>query len=175
MAGAAAAVWTLCTASWAVHGDLRTVLAVTAVMLVLGELFPIRLWTRGNTQEYTMSGAFALVLLNTVPLVYAVLPQIVALLFVEIRERKPARVTAFNVAQNILMFVCARLAICAIEGVGFGTVSGVSAGRQLAGLAGAALVYFLVNSVLTGTVVAISSRSRAGRSILTVMREEVPV
>jgi diguanylate cyclase (GGDEF)-like protein len=84
-------------------------------------------------------------------------------------------VTAFNVAQNILMFVCARLAICAIEGVGFGTVSGVSAGRQLAGLAGAALVYFVVNSVLTGTVVAISSRSRAGRSILTVMREEVPV
>jgi diguanylate cyclase (GGDEF)-like protein len=175
VAGAAAAVWMFTTASWAVHGELRAVLAIAAVMLVLGELFPIRLWSRGACQEYTMSGAFALVLLGTGPLVYAVLPQIVALLVVELRERKPARVMAFNVAQNVLMFVSARLAICAIEGVGFGAINDVSPGRQLVGMAGAALVYFLVNSLLTGTVVALSERTQVVRSVLTTMREELPV
>ncbi|HEY0000767.1 MAG TPA: EAL domain-containing protein [Actinoplanes sp.] len=174
-AGAVAAVWILATATWVVHGELLAILAIAAIMLVLGELFPIRLWSRGDCQEYTMSGAFALVLLNTGPLVYAVLPQIIALLVVELRARKPARVTAFNVAQNILMFAAARLAICAIEGVGVGHIKDVSPGLQLAGLAGAALVYFLVNSVLTGTVVALSDHTQVLRSIRTTMREELPV
>jgi diguanylate cyclase (GGDEF)-like protein len=174
-AGAAAAVWMVATASWVVHGELRAVLAVTAVMLVLGELFPIRLWSRGNCHEYTISGAFALVLLNTGPLIYAILPQIVALLVVEIRERKPARVAAFNVAQNVLMLAFARLALCAIDGVGFGAITNVPAGRQLAGLAGAALVYFVVNSLLTGTVVALSGGTQVARSVLITMREELPV
>ena len=174
-AGAAAAVWVLATAGWVLHGDLRAVVVITAVLLVLGELFPIRLWSRGNCQEYTMSGLFALVLLNAGPLVYAVLPQIVALLIVEIRDRKPARVAAFNVAQNLLMFGCARLAICAVEGVGLGPVTAVPPGRQLAGLAAAALVYFLVNNVLTGTVVALSDGMHVLRSIVTTMREEIPV
>jgi diguanylate cyclase (GGDEF)-like protein len=175
LAGAAAAAWVLVTATWVVHGELRAVLAIAAVMLVLGELFPIRLWTKGNSQEYTMSGAFALVLLNTGPLIYAVLPMIVALMIAEIRERKPVKVVAFNVAQNILMFLGARLAICAIEGTGFGTIENVSPVRQLAGLAGGALAYFLVNSLLTGTVVALSEGSRVLTSVVTTMREELPV
>jgi diguanylate cyclase (GGDEF)-like protein len=175
LAGVAAAVWMFATASWVVHGELRAVLAIAAVLLVLGELFPIRLWTRGNSQEYTMSGAFALVLLGTGPLVYAVLPMIVALLVAEIRERKPMRVVAFNVAQNLLMFLAARLAICAIEGVGFGAITDVPPVLQLAGLAGGAMAYFLVNSLLTGTVVAISEGSAVVKSIVTTMREELPV
>jgi diguanylate cyclase (GGDEF)-like protein len=175
VAGAAAVVWMLVTASWVVHGDLWAVLSIAAMMLVLGELFPIRLWSRGDCQEYTLSGAFALVLLNTGPLVYAVLPMIVALLVVEIRERKPLRVAAFNVAQNILMFVAARLAICAIEGVGFGEIVDVPAGLQLVGLAGGALAYFLVNSLLTGTAMAFAEGSDVWRSVLTTMREELPV
>jgi diguanylate cyclase (GGDEF)-like protein len=175
VAGAAAAGWMLATATWAVHGELRAVLAIAAVLLVLGELFPIRLWSRGDCQEYTMSGAFALVLLGAGPLVYAVLPQIVALLVVEIRDRKPVRVAAFNVAQNLLMFGCARLAICAVDGVSLGPVAGVPPGRQLVGLAAGALAYFVVNNVLTGTVVALSDGTPILRSVVTTMREEIPV
>ncbi|GIE94464.1 putative bifunctional diguanylate cyclase/phosphodiesterase [Paractinoplanes rishiriensis] len=176
LAGAAAAGWMLATASWVVHGELQAVLAVAAVLLVLGELFPMRLWSRGNPQEYTMSGAFALVLLNTGPLVYALLPAIAALLVVEVRERKPLRVAAFNVAQNILMLGAARLAICAIERVGVSDpITGVPAGQQLIGLAGGAVAYFLVNNILTGTAFALSSGSGVPRSILSSMREEFPV
>jgi diguanylate cyclase (GGDEF)-like protein len=94
---------------------------------------------------------------------------------VEIQDRKPVRVAAFNVGQNILMFGSAWLAMRAVEGAGLGGAGHVSPGRQLAGLACGALAYFVVNSLLTGTAAALSMGIRISRSVLTTMREEVPV
>ena len=86
------------------------------------------MWSRGRIQEYTFSGAFAVVLLQIAPLEWAVLPQAVAILVEEIRQRRPAKVAAFNVAQNVLMLVLARLAMDAVEG----TAHDASQLRQLA-------------------------------------------
>jgi diguanylate cyclase (GGDEF)-like protein len=169
--GAFALAWVFGTAHWAVPASAHALLLVTAGLLVLGELFPIRLWSHGSYQEYTVSGAFALVLLQTQPLVYAVLPQILALLIVEIRDRKPLRVGAFNIAQNVIMFVAAGAALHLVEG----GHTDVPAGRQVAGLLVAGAAYFAVNNTLTGTVIALTTQGRVVSSVATVMREEFPV
>jgi diguanylate cyclase (GGDEF)-like protein len=174
-AGALALGWVFVSAQWSVPGPLRVMIAVMVVLLVVGEFLPIRLWSRGSFQEYTFSGAFALVLLQTGPLVYAVLPQLLALLLVEIRQRRSIKIAAFNLAQNTLMFVLARLAISAVENVGTGAVLGVPAARQLAGFALGALVYFVVNNALTATIIALSGGESVWSSIITTMREEIPV
>jgi diguanylate cyclase (GGDEF)-like protein len=174
-AGAVALAWVLVSAQWVVPGNVRVLLVVMVALLVVAEFLPIRLWSHGSFQEYTFSGAFALVLLQTGPLVYAVLPQILALLIEEGRQRRPARAAAFNVAQNTLMFVLARLAICAVEKVGVGIIGDVPAVRQLVGFALAALVYFVVNNVLTATAFALTDGTSVMASINTTVREEIPV
>ncbi|MDT5035204.1 MAG: hypothetical protein QOE03_389 [Micromonosporaceae bacterium] len=174
-AGAAALAWVLVSAQWFVPANVRVLLVVMVALLVVAEFLPIRLWSHGSFQEYTFSGAFALVLLQTGPLVYAVLPQILVLLIEEGRQRRPARAAAFNVAQNTLMFVLARLAIIAVEKVGVGAIGHVPAVRQLVGFALAALVYFVVNNVLTATAFALKDGTSVRASINTTVREEIPV
>jgi diguanylate cyclase (GGDEF)-like protein len=173
--GAAALIWVFASTSWAVPVRLYGIIAVTAVLIVVGELFPIRLWGMGSVNEYTFSGAFTLALLPAGPIVYAVIPQLAALLGEELRNRKPLKVLAFNLAQNGIMFVLARLAICTVEGVGFGGYADVSTGKQLLGLAVGAPVYFLVNNILTGTVIAFSGNTPVLASIVTTLRKEIPV
>jgi diguanylate cyclase (GGDEF)-like protein len=175
VAGAVALMWVFASAEWYVPGHVRDMIIILVALLLVGEFLPMRLWSRGSFQEYTFSGAFALVLLQTAPLVYAVLAQIIALIIEEGRQRRPLRVAAFNVAQYTLMFVFARLAICLVEGVGVGQVSHVSAVRQMMGLAVAAVVYFVLNNALTATIFALSDGAGVGDSILTAMREEMPV
>src|SRR3954471_11640953 len=87
--GALALPGVLLGARWAVPVDLRATLIVAAVLLVLAEFLPIRLWSHGDCQEYTISGAFVLVLLQSGTLAHAVLVQVLALLIVEVRDRKP--------------------------------------------------------------------------------------
>jgi diguanylate cyclase (GGDEF)-like protein len=175
VAGAVALVCVIATAEWHVPGHVRDMILILVALLVVGEFLPIRLWSRGSFQEYTFSGAFALVLLQTGPLVYAVCAQIVALLIEDIRQRRSIRVAAFNVAQYTLMFVFARLAINLVEGVGVGTIAHVSAVRQMMGLALAAAVYFVINNALTATIFAMSDGAGVKDSIVTAMREEMPV
>jgi diguanylate cyclase (GGDEF)-like protein len=149
--------------------------AVVALLMITSEFVPIRVWSRGGFREYTFSGAFALVMLQIAPLEWAVLPQAIAILVEEIRQRKPAKVAAFNVAQNVLMFVLARLALDVVEGSGTGVPHPAAEGRQLLGLIAAALVYFVVNLLLTTTVVALSSGTSVSASIAAGMRREMPV
>jgi diguanylate cyclase (GGDEF)-like protein len=173
--GAAALAWVFASAQWAVPGHALGVVVVTAVMIVVAELLPIRLWTSGSFREYTFSGAFLLALLATGPIVYAVIPQLAALLIEEIRHRKPARVVAFNVSQYAIMFALAGLAVCAIEGAEFGAYAEVSQTRQLLGLAAAAPVYFLVNNALTGTVLALAGGTPVFGSVIAALRREIAV
>ena len=130
-AGVAAVGWVVTIARWDVSAYVLSLVVVVAMLMIASEFTPIRVWSRGRFQEYTFSGAFALVLLQVAPLEWAVLPQAVAVLVEEVRQRRPAKVAAFNVAQNILMFVLARIAMDAVEG----TAHSASASRQPAALA----------------------------------------
>ena len=160
-AGVAAVGWVVTIARWDVSAYVLSLVVVVAMLMIASEFTPIRVWSRERFQEYTFSGAFAVVLLQIAPLEWAVLPQAVAVLVEEVRQRRPAKVAAFNVAQNILMFVLARIAMDAIEG----TAHTASASRQLAALALGAVVYFVVNNALTGIIVALTSgRPSPGRS-----------
>jgi diguanylate cyclase (GGDEF)-like protein len=174
-AGAMALFGVLATATLSIPQNVIAVVAVTVVLLIIGEVFPIRLWRQGSLQEYTFSGTFSLALLSTGPVVYAVAAQLAALLFIEFRQRVRAEAVAFNVAQYILMLVSARLAVCMVAGVGFGGFTRVSGVRQLVSLAVAALVYFLVNAVLTGTVIALSNGAPVLASVRAFIRAEIPV
>src|SRR4051794_2720529 len=156
-AGAVALGGVVAVAHWRVSTHVMVLVALVALLMTSSEFMPIRVWSRGGFREYTFSGAFALALLQIAPLEWAVLPQVIAILVEEIRQRKPAKVAAFNVAQNVLMFVLARLALDGVEGSGMGVPPPASEGRQLLGLIAAALVYFVVNLLLTTTVVALSS------------------
>ena len=110
-AGAAALGWVITRAEWHVSAYLLSLVSVVALLMIASEFMPIRVWSRGRFQEYTFSGAFAVVLLQIAPLEWAVLPQAIAVLVEEMRQRRPAKAAAFNVAQNILMFVLARMAM----------------------------------------------------------------
>src|SRR5919199_2387153 len=144
--GAAALAFMFTDTQWAVPKHALGILVVTATLIVVAELLPIRLWSRGSFNEYTFSGAFVLALLATGPIVYAVISQLVALLIEELRHRKPMRVVAFNAAQYALMFALAELVVSACEGVRFGMYVEVSQTRQVLGLALAAPVYLAVNN-----------------------------
>ena len=170
-AGIAAVGWVVMIARWDVSAYVLSLVIVVAMLMIASEFTPIRVWSRGRFQEYTFSGAFAVVLLQIAPLEWAVLPQAIAVLVEETRQRRPAKVAAFNVSQNILMFVLARMAMDAIEG----TAHTASASRQLAALALGAVVYFVVNNALTGAVLALSSGTPVFASIVAGMRREIPV
>jgi diguanylate cyclase (GGDEF)-like protein len=62
-----------------------------------------------------------------------------------------------------------------VEGSGTGVPHATSGGRQLLGLFAAALVYFVVNVLLTTTVMALSSGTSVRASIAAGMRREMPV
>jgi diguanylate cyclase (GGDEF)-like protein len=173
--GALALFGVLATAKLGIPRDAIGIVVVTVALLIVGELYPIRLWRQGSFNEYTFSGTFSLALLLTGPVVYAVVAQLAALLVIDIRKRVRARALAFNVAQYALMLTSARLAVCAVAGMDFGGFTRVSGARQLLALAVAALVYFLVNAVLTGAVIAVSSGAPVLPSVRAFIRAEVPV
>src|SRR5262245_22187526 len=105
--GGIALLWVLAGTDWSVPGHAVGVVAVTSVLILIAEMLPIRLWIGGAYREYTYSGAFLLALMATGPLGYAVIPQLTALLIIELRNGKPAKVVAFNVSQYALMFALA--------------------------------------------------------------------
>src|SRR4029450_12883068 len=170
-AGIAAVGWVVTVARWDMSAYVLSLVVVVAILMIASEFTPIRVWNRGRFQEYTFSGAFAVVLLQIAPLEWAVLPQAVAVLVEEVRQRRPPKVAAFNVAQNVLMFVLARLAMNVVEG----TAHDASQQRQLAALVLGAGVYFVVNNVLTGAILGLTSGTGVLRSIVAGMRREIPV
>jgi diguanylate cyclase (GGDEF)-like protein len=173
--GAMALAAVVASAHLGLPDRFELLLFVTGVLLFVGELCPIRLWRQGSINEYTFSGTFALALLITGPLVYVVAAQLCALLIDEFRHRKPIRVIAFNVGQYTLTLVLARAAVCQIEGVGFGDFGGASRPRELLAIGAAGLVFFLVNAVLTGTVLGLVGGKALTPFVLRYLRDEFPV
>jgi diguanylate cyclase (GGDEF)-like protein len=173
--GAIALAAVFVTAQFDVAQHVRGVLVVTCALMFVGELFPIQLWRQGSINEYTFSGTFALALLTRGPLVYVLIAQLCALLIEEVQRRKPVRVAAFNVAQYTLTLVLARLVACRIEGIPFGAYGGASRPRELVAIAVAGGVFFLVNAVLTGTVLGLVGGHALGPFVVRYLRDECPV
>jgi diguanylate cyclase (GGDEF)-like protein len=124
--------------------------ALFAVLLVAGELRPLRVRRREGEEEIVTSTVFAFALLLRFGPGPAVVAQAVASAVSDLAGRKPAHKVAFNVGQYCLTLAAAGATYEALADLPFeGDV------RSLPALLAAAGAYYAVNSVVIGTVIAL--------------------
>ena len=123
---------------------------VLAFVLIIGELRPIRIsHGDGSVDEVTISSSFSLALVLTGPLIVALGAQSVATLLDDLRQRKDLRRVVFNQAQYVITLTASRLAYSAITGRGFFEDTRDLRPRDVVGALAAAVVFFVVNHVIT--------------------------
>jgi len=141
------------------HGLAVAVLPVLvlAAVLIIGELRPIRIsHGDGSVDEVTISSSFSLALVLTGPLVVALGAQSIATLLDDMRQRKDLRRVVFNQAQYVITLTASRLAYAALTGRGFFEDTRDLRPRDIAAALAAAVVFFVVNHVITTIVIALS-------------------
>ena len=128
-------------------------LLLFAACALLGELVPLKVYTRGAEGETTTSTTFAVALLIAGGVEAALAGLLFANLVADTLLRKPARKIAFNMAQYALAVLAAGLVL--------GLLSDVPragefhfAPTDLPAILAAALTFFIVNTSLVATVVA---------------------
>jgi len=130
---------------------------VLACVLVIGELRPIRIsHGDGSVDEVTISSSFSLALVLTGPLIVALGAQSIATLLDDVRQRKDLRRIVFNQAQYIITLTASRLAYSAFTSRGFFEDTRDLRPRDVLGALAAAVVFFVVNHVITTIVIALS-------------------
>ena len=157
--------------TWTPNGLVVTALLVAGI--IAGELLPARIWRGDNFRLYTFSGTFTVALIVTGPFWLALVVQTGALLFEEIRARRPLVKVAFNLSQYALSMVCARLVYAALTSQSFGAYSERFTTDQLLPSLVAAAVYFLVNVLLISAVLALANDEPLLSSIVGHLRDEI--
>jgi len=137
------------------HSPIGNV-AVFTSLVVLGELLPIRVRRHSDEEEITVSTPFAFALLLTSGVAAAALALVLASVVADGIRRKPVWKSAFNVSQLGLSVGAAGLVLYQFGDFGPGYRL-VPSDLPLIGSAG--LVFFLVNNIVTGTAIAIATRS----------------
>ncbi len=129
-------------------------LLVFALCALLGELVPLKVYTRGAEGETTTSTTFALALLIAGGIEAALVGLLVGNLIADLARRKPAHKIAFNMAQYAIAVVSAGVVLSLLSDVPrdgeFHFVSG-----DLPAIMFAALVFFVVNTSLVAAVIAL--------------------
>jgi diguanylate cyclase (GGDEF)-like protein len=156
---------------WSANGLVITALLVAGI--VGGEWLPARIWRGDNFREYTFSGTFTVALIITGPFWLALLVQTGALLFEEIRQRRPLLKVAFNLSQYALSMAVARLVYSALTSQSFGGYSARFSTDQLVPSLVAAAVYFLVNVLLISAVLALANDEPLAGSVVGHLRDEI--
>jgi diguanylate cyclase (GGDEF)-like protein len=144
--------------------DTPPALWLLVPLVILGELLPMPVPGRQN-DEVTLSTTFGFALLIVAGAPVAMLVQATASLLADARQRKPVHVTLFNAAQYAIALGAA--------GVVMGAFSGVPEPGEppftpddLPGVVLGAVVFFVLNQGLAGTVQALSVRRRVLPSLL---------
>jgi len=135
---------------------LTATLIILGVALVLGELRPVKV-ARGEEgdDEITISSTFAMALVITGPLIFAIGAQIGAALLDDVRRRKPLRRVLFNASQYTLTLAAARIVYATITGQSIlGTTPTMTTRGIIAAVAGG-VAFFVVNHGIVGTAVAL--------------------
>ena len=153
--GAACAVLVLGTGYESLDRLLDPELALFALCALVGELVPLKVHTRGSEGEVTTSTCFALALMLAGGPAVAMVGLLGACIIADTIAGKPAKKVAFNAAQY---------AISVGRGVGRARHAHGRAGRgraavraeDLIPIMGVAAVFFVVNSALVSTVVALA-------------------
>jgi diguanylate cyclase (GGDEF)-like protein len=142
-----------------------------AALLFAGELRRMLVVRRdGDSDRLTVSSTFAVALVLTGPLCLALLAQCGATALDDLRQRRGALRTAFNIGQYALTLGAVHLAFMAPQTgplLGIDDAAGVALGPAIAG----AVAYFAANNLLVGIVVALVT----GQSLVEVLREDLRV
>ncbi len=152
--GAVAAVVVL---AFGPHGTSRFgeyELLVFAACVLLGELAPLKVYTRGSEGETTTSTTFAFAMLIAGGAEAALAGLLLANLIADLARRKPAHKIAFNMAQYSIAVLAAALVL--------GLLTDVPrdgqfhfAPEDLPAILAAAVVFFIVNTSLVAAVLAL--------------------
>ena len=123
---------------------------------VMGELFPIKVPRGSEEEEITTSTTFVYAIMLSGGTVLAVLAQAVASLVADLGRRKPLWKAAFNVAQATLSLVAARAVLLALADVPRWFATSHLRPDDFVPILLSAVVYFAVNSLLTGFALALA-------------------
>jgi diguanylate cyclase (GGDEF)-like protein len=127
-----------------------------APLIILGELVPIRVRRRDAEEEVTVSTPFAFAVLLTSGVAAASLVLVFASLVADVARRKPIWKALFNAGQFALTVTAAGAVLEAFNAFDGGRHISTDQ-MPLIALAGAA--FFVVNNVLTGTALALATKS----------------
>jgi diguanylate cyclase (GGDEF)-like protein len=129
-------------------------LLVFAACVLLGELVPLKVYTRGSEGETTTSTTFAFALLIAGGAEAALVGLLVANLVADVIRRKPAHKIAFNMAQYAIAVLAAGVVLSVLSDV---PRSGPFhfAPEDVPAILAAALVFFIVNTSLVAAVLAL--------------------
>jgi diguanylate cyclase (GGDEF)-like protein len=144
-------------------GPLDPEFWVLAVLVLVGELFPIQVHGQVGEETFSTPFAFAILLVYGVPEVVVV--QVVASLVADLIRRRPVDRIVFNLAQLALSWIAAGAVFEAIGGSGLGDAGGLQA-SDLPAIAVCAVVFFVANSTLVRTAEALLQRIPIGAHLL---------
>jgi diguanylate cyclase (GGDEF)-like protein len=130
-------------------------LLLFAACALLGELLPLKVYTRGAEGETTTSTTFAVALLIAGGVEAALAGLLLANLVADIVRRKPAHKIAFNLGQYAISVAAAALVLSLLSDVPRDGQFHF-APSDLPAILAAALVFFIVNTSIVAAVVAMA-------------------
>ncbi len=141
-------------------GSQLALACVLVVGVVLGELYPIEVARRGrHSDEITVSTTLALALALVAPIGWALIAQSIPLVVDDLRRGKHWSRPVFNVAQYALTFVAAKLVFGLLSHAPGRETFSITPG-DIPAVFAAGAAYFLVNQLLVGSAVALSTGTR---------------
>ena len=153
--GAACAVVVLGTGYESLDQFLDPELALFALCALVGELVPLKVHTRGSEGEVTTSTCFALALMLAGGPAVAMAGLLAASILADTINRKPVKKIAFNAAQYSISVSAASLLLIFTDVPETGGPLPFGP-EDLIPILGVAALFFVVNSALVSTVVALA-------------------
>jgi diguanylate cyclase (GGDEF)-like protein len=166
VAGSACLAVTLAGTGSTIGELLRPEVATLALCAMVGELVPLKVVTRGVEGEVTTSTTFALAILIAAGLEPAVLALVVASFISDLLRGKAPLKAIFNGCQYALSMTATWLVLNALTGVPRTGGEYHFLPADLPGILAAAATFFLVNTSLVATVIALAQGVRVGRYLV---------
>ncbi|HET6550549.1 MAG TPA: EAL domain-containing protein [Solirubrobacter sp.] len=165
LAGAACASWIFVGGA----GDMRLVLtpevALFALCALIGDFLPLKVFTRGAEGEITTSTCFAVAAMLAAGPLAALIALIGTNLIVDGIRRKPARKVAFNVGQYAITLAASGAVLDLTTGLPRSADPHLVP-SDLIGVMLAVATFFVVNTALVATVIALVQRTSIVRYLV---------
>jgi diguanylate cyclase (GGDEF)-like protein len=140
-------------------------IAIFALCAFIGDFLPLKVFTRGAEGEITTSTCFAFAALLAAGPLAALIALVAANLIVDAIRRKAAQKVAFNVAQYAISVAAAAVVLKATTGMPRPDGPHLEP-SDLAGVMLAIAAFFVVNSTLVATVIALVQRTQVLRYLI---------